>query len=107
MKVITMHDKCNFFLLNTLNTLFQFLSALLRTKVLYLDIGKESQYHNIQIPEIKSDLLQPRRSLADRISKKGHREAFNQRTLLWNNAHGMKLISAIFVLSQMDFSKKP
>ncbi|XP_052099716.1 mucosa-associated lymphoid tissue lymphoma translocation protein 1-like [Mytilus californianus] len=51
------------------------------------DIGKESQYYHIQIPEIKSNLLQPRRSLADRISTKGHTKAYNQRTLLWNNAH--------------------
>lgn len=51
------------------------------------DIGKESQYYNIQIPEFKSNLLQPRRSLSDRISTKGHTQAYNKRTVLWNNAH--------------------
>lgn len=51
------------------------------------DIGKEAQYYHIQIPEIKSNLLQPRRSLSDRISTKGHTQAYNKRTVLWNNAH--------------------
>lgn len=43
-------------------------------------MGKEPQYKHIQIPEIKSNLAQPRRSLADRISTNGHTEAFKKRT---------------------------
>ncbi|KAK3099026.1 hypothetical protein FSP39_025389 [Pinctada imbricata] len=51
------------------------------------DIGKEPKHYKLQIPEVRSNLLEPRRSLADRISFKGNTVMYNKRTLKWLRAH--------------------
>ncbi|XP_022332295.2 mucosa-associated lymphoid tissue lymphoma translocation protein 1-like isoform X2 [Crassostrea virginica] len=50
-------------------------------------IGKEPKHYTLQIPEIRSNLLQPKRSLADKISTKGATKLYHQRTLRWLECH--------------------
>lgn len=50
-------------------------------------IGKEPKHYKLQIPEIRSNLLQPKRSLADKISTKGATKLYQQRTLRWLECH--------------------
>lgn len=50
-------------------------------------LGKKISHKEIQIPEFKTNLLEPRRSLADRISTKGYTQAYNEKTLRWYEAH--------------------
>jgi len=40
-----------------------------------------------QIPDVKSNLTEPRRSFADRIQYTGYTEAFNRRQIAWQSAH--------------------
>lgn len=51
------------------------------------EFNKVRKHSNIQIPQLVSNLLETRRSLTDRISKKGQTEAFQIRDLKWNAAH--------------------
>lgn len=45
------------------------------------------KHSSIQIPELRSNLLQPRRSLQDKISRKGQTESFQQRCNYWTRWH--------------------
>ncbi|XP_048733414.2 mucosa-associated lymphoid tissue lymphoma translocation protein 1-like [Ostrea edulis] len=50
-------------------------------------IGREPKHYKLQIPELRSNLLQPKRSLADKISTKGATKMYHQRTLRWLECH--------------------
>lgn len=53
-----------------------------------IDAWKQDPQHcKIQIPEIKSTLLDWRRSLSDRILTTGHTQAYHARTQMWRKAH--------------------
>ncbi|KAK3601057.1 hypothetical protein CHS0354_029283 [Potamilus streckersoni] len=43
--------------------------------------------HPIQIPELRSNLQEPRRSLADKIFTAGQTQAYNERHMRWQLAH--------------------
>lgn len=62
-------------------------------------IGKEPKHYKLQIPEIRSNLLQPKRSLADKISTKGATKLYQQRTLRWLECHRECYIVNVTVLS--------
>lgn len=50
-------------------------------------IGREPKHYKLQIPELRTNLLQPKRSLADKISTKGATKLYHQRTLRWLECH--------------------
>lgn len=52
------------------------------------EFARVRKHCNIQIPEQVSNLLENQRSLTDKITKKGQTEAFQQRDMIWNAAHG-------------------
>ena len=58
----------------------------------FLAVGHDSRVNQdartLQIPEVRSNLIERHRSFTDPIETTGHTHACNQRQLAWENAHG-------------------
>ena len=62
--------------------------------LLLLEFGRHAKHSKIQIPELRSNLSEPRRSLTDAISIKGQTQAYKRRQLIWQQAHSKWIVVA-------------
>ena len=66
--------------------------------LLLSEFNRNEKNRNKQIPELRSNLVEPRRSLTDKISTKGDTQMFQQRKIRWQHAHGKIIVTLDYLI---------
>ena len=67
-------------------------AGLCKVFVFVVEFGREPKHSDRQIPESRSNAIEPRRSLADKISYLGETELFHKRSRIWRDSWSKILI---------------